>query len=350
MTLKQNSGQSGFTLIELMIGMLIGLVIVGAVVEVVMSSVIFFRTQSGLAKLQENARYATNFIAQDVRLSGYMGCDINATQVNVIADNSNAVPDELSFSQTLSGFDNVLVSSHTYGAGANIVTVDEGTDVLELKYASTRNICEIATHNTSSATFSCQSAHPFVKNTPLIATDCSQSAIFLQSNNSTTDINHGLMVGLNPKNCVANLGKGAAKCTAPPYQFTSGSIMALNSLVYFVAQNDLGQPALYRQTTSIDAAGALTNNPREIVEGVEDIQFLYGQDTTNDGAVNLYAPASAVDFAEVISLRVDILLRSIEDNLVDAPQTYDFSGRTIIATDRRLRKVVSTTIALRNRL
>lgn len=334
-------------MVELLIGMLIGLVIIGAVLEVMFSSLVFHRTQAGLARLQENARYAIGFVTQDVRLSSFLGCDINATKVNVIANNSNAVPAELNFATTLNGQDNV--AANTVYAG---LTVNVGTDVLSLKYASTKDICEIETHNSTNSTFSCYGTHPFVKNQPLLVTDCSHRAIFLQSNNdaanSTVNIEHQLMVGPAPKNCVNSLGVGTV-CLNPSYQFTSGSILALNSLAYFVAQNNLGQPALYRQQTSIDASGALVTQAREIVEGVENIQFLYGEDSNGDQSVNLYATVDKVDLDKVISLRVEILLRS-RDSLVDSPQNYFFAGSDVNSTDNHLRKVVSTTIALRNRL
>ncbi|HMR72841.1 MAG TPA: PilW family protein, partial [Candidatus Saccharibacteria bacterium] len=50
----------------------------------------------------------------------------------------------------------------------------------------------------------------------------------------------------------------------------------------------------------------------------------------------------------VFSVRISLVLRTADDNLVEAPQPYTINGVTTTPTDRRLRRVFTTTIALRN--
>jgi type IV pilus assembly protein PilW len=52
---------------------------------------------------------------------------------------------------------------------------------------------------------------------------------------------------------------------------------------------------------------------------------------------------------QVVSVRVSLLLRSEDDNLVDAAQVVAYNGGSFTAGDRRIRQVMTTTLAVRNR-
>ena len=95
-----------------------------------------------------------------------------------------------------------------------------------------------------------------------------------------------------------------------------------------------------------------TNNQNnDLIEGVEAIQFLYGEDTNGDHAVNDYVLANQVlNWEHVISVRVFLLITSLEDNLTAQPVAYLFNNITTLPTDHHLRRVFSETYALRNRL
>ena len=95
------------------------------------------------------------------------------------------------------------------------------------------------------------------------------------------------------------------------------------------------------------------------MEGIENIQVLFGEDTdaddegTNgDGTANryVYSDASGLDMDRVVSLRIFLLARSLNDNLTTEPSPYYFVDPVAITpTDKRLRKVFTTTITLRNK-
>ena len=65
---------TGLSLVELMVAMVIGLIIMFAVVQVFMASQAASRLSEGAARVQENARFALDFIERDVRMAGHMGC------------------------------------------------------------------------------------------------------------------------------------------------------------------------------------------------------------------------------------------------------------------------------------
>lgn len=100
-----------------------------------------------------------------------------------------------------------------------------------------------------------------------------------------------------------------------------------------------------------------------LVEGVENMQILYGENTTAapippaiptdaNFSADRYIPANLVgNWAEVVSVRVSVVMRTQENNLATAPQPYTINGALITppSTDLRLRRVFSTTVSLRNR-
>jgi type IV pilus assembly protein PilW len=92
-----------------------------------------------------------------------------------------------------------------------------------------------------------------------------------------------------------------------------------------------------------------TANP--LIEGVENMQILYGEDTDGDGSANYYVPADEiVNMDRVVAVRVSLLVRSLEDNLTAEPVPYTYNGATTTPTDRRLRRVFTSTFAMRNRM
>jgi len=76
----------GFSLVELMVAMALGLVIVGGVVSVLTANKRSYRTNEGLAQVQEAGRSAYELIARDVRQSGTTGCDNARKMTNVLTN------------------------------------------------------------------------------------------------------------------------------------------------------------------------------------------------------------------------------------------------------------------------
>ena len=60
---RANSSQRGFTLIELMIAMLIGVFLMAGIIQIFISAKQGYRLQENLSRLQENGRFAMDFLA-----------------------------------------------------------------------------------------------------------------------------------------------------------------------------------------------------------------------------------------------------------------------------------------------
>lgn len=64
----------GFTLIELMIALAVGLIVLGALVTVLFQTNQANRANTGAARIQENGRFALDLISRDLRLAGAQYC------------------------------------------------------------------------------------------------------------------------------------------------------------------------------------------------------------------------------------------------------------------------------------
>ena len=147
-----------------------------------------------------------------------------------------------------------------------------------------------------------------------------------------------------PCNAADDLGK----------TYTDAQVYPINTISYYVRTGAGGQPSLYRRVG--------TNDAQELVEGIENMQILYGVDTEfasppttpGYGVPNYYVSANNVtNMANVVSVRISLLARTIDDNLAAQPLAFNYPLPTNAATtptDRRIRRVFNTTIAVRNRL
>jgi type IV pilus assembly protein PilW len=66
--------ETGFTIIELLVAMAIGLVVLGALVTLLVQTNQANRINTGAARMQENARFALDLISRDLRLTGAQYC------------------------------------------------------------------------------------------------------------------------------------------------------------------------------------------------------------------------------------------------------------------------------------
>lgn len=342
-------GQKGFSLIELMVSLVIGLILVAAITQVFIGSKVTYSMQSALSKVQENGRFAMSFLARDLRQAGYSGCTKNSTFANTLRQNSTsgAIPSYLDFSEAVGGIDNV--SGVTY----NSITAVNNTDVVEVRFADNSNSCDVDKHNVSSANLHCTATNPFSVGDLLVVTDCKHAALFQKTGPTANNqiIVHNTGSSTEIGNCTKGLGTPVVcTTTGTEYPFNDGVVLQFIFYRYFIGTNDFGERALYRQSIQ-NSSGTTGTVSNELVEGIEDMQVLYGEDTSSDGTVNYYVPFDEIsDPEDIISIRVSILVRSIEDNIVQGTQNVSFNGTTTPYSDGRLRKVFTSTIALRNRL
>ena len=82
--------QYGFTLIELMVSLALGLIIMLAATQLFITNQLSFNLQRGMGNVQENGRFAIDYINSTVRSSEYAR-DTNVDEVGIITDSSELV-------------------------------------------------------------------------------------------------------------------------------------------------------------------------------------------------------------------------------------------------------------------
>ncbi|MEE4283768.1 MAG: prepilin-type N-terminal cleavage/methylation domain-containing protein, partial [Pseudomonadales bacterium] len=103
MRFKQS--QAGFSILELMISLLLGLVIIAGIVQLFVGNSRTYEIVTAQSRLQENARYSFDFITQAARDAGYFGCaPEDDFVINGLVGNWNQIP-EYDLSRPLDGFD-----------------------------------------------------------------------------------------------------------------------------------------------------------------------------------------------------------------------------------------------------
>ena len=126
----------------------------------------------------------------------------------------------------------------------------------------------------------------------------------------------------------------------------------MDAAAYYVGYNIDEQPALFRidltQGTATAAATVV-----ELVDGVENMQVLYGEDTDSDRVADRYISANQVTtWANIVSIRASLLMRSTESAADELDtKTYTLGENVTIdpQDSRDLRYVASSTVKLRNR-
>jgi len=344
--------QQGLSLVELMIALALSSALILGIFTVYMDSSQTSRMSTGLARIQESARIATDIMARDMRMVGFQGCaDPNSVTMNIIADNP---PTTDFFETTLRGWE---VADGTWADGSEFdgdpieSAAIAGSDVIVVQRGDTMEI-EL-TGNMSANNANIQVAGDdvdlFAQNDIVMISDCEAADLFRISSNPDS----GTWAHANNVNTTNRLGQA--------YQ-ASARIMRFSSTAYFVA--DTGRDdvrgadifALYRQTNNLDGTALA---PQEIVEGVENLQIEYGERLAS-GNIR-FRPADEVgDMGTVVALRLGMLI-SHADPVRDDDDAADYSlpGQVITAAsgggtvthpeDRRLRRTFTTTIMLRNR-
>lgn len=71
--------QTGLSLVELMVAIVVGLILVGGLIQVYLSTKQSYNAQEQLARMQESGRFAMDLITRDLRRAGYWGGNVDTS-------------------------------------------------------------------------------------------------------------------------------------------------------------------------------------------------------------------------------------------------------------------------------
>jgi len=397
------SKQRGLTLIELLIAMLIGTLLILGATSMFIANKRVYKEVDYQGRLAENARFAIEMITRDIRMAGFVGCAVQQevfNRLNVfigtaqnpqlllsyLSRNSGAVQaNAIEGSESggnwlpsgsgdaVAGGTAILTPDNrtaTFGA-MNPVTMIPNSDGFTVRFLEDTNTNLCADMTSVNANLNAQAETGaqipgglFIQGQIFAASDCEATNIFqLTANAPTTPfvLQHGVGGG-TPGNNAGTLSKQytipiAGDCDASPVD-----IHQFRARRYFVANDLDGNPGLYRQTFDVNSDMVPVNTtPMEfaerLIDGVENMQILYGEDTSGNRVPNAYQTAiNVVNWANVVSVKIAVLFATPDEDFSAPlnPDTYtllDVVGidPTPAVDDRRRRKVVEATISLRNR-
>lgn len=353
----------GFSLVELMVSLTIGLIILAAVAKIFATSRATYGYEEGMARVQENGRFAINFLEQDIRMAGYMGCN----SLSAIANSSN-INDMVSPANSLNTFSSGGLQGFSGSGGTWSpalpsffsglgITVQPNTDVIMIQRASALDTqlasstlptnANIQILNTSQLGQMTQSGQ-LGAGSVLMISDCKNADIFAATNfsNGTTKVTIAHSTTGNTANFLAHS------------YYNDAQIMLLISRAYYIATGASGEPALWRVDLSQTSGAAVK---QELVDGVESMKILYGEDTDGDGVANIYrTPANVTNWQNVVDVRLGLVTRT-PGNVDQNPDSKQYhllglsgSSGSLDAfgppNDKRRRWVFSSTIRVRNHI
>jgi len=341
--------QAGLSLIELMIAILIGLFLTAGLIELFTHSKQTYRVQDELSRLQENARFAMQTISRDLRMADFAGCRSNS-----LADAKNSIDVDHEHFNTNTDSVSSGLGGENGAAGASPAL--DSPDTLTIVNAFNTGLTVLDHGPLASDNITIGDGNSLEQGDIVLIADCEKADIFQVFNDPSTDnfITHVLgnfshgddPVEDEPGNinavdvCPPNPNPALNHCLSDTYQ-ASATIYKLITNTYTIDDGANGQSALFK-------------NGGELIEGIENLQVLYGEDTTPlDSNINpdYYVPAgtAGLNMDNVISVRVSILAVTAQDNLSTQAIPYTFNGETIIPADNRIRRVFTSTVNLRNR-
>ncbi len=362
---------SGFSLVELLIAMALGLILVTGMIAVFSGNKRTSELTSEMANMQESARFVLETISNDIRSAGFQGClgldhgsmdDLTNEQVignrgmyltaatgSIIMGPGNWQP------QPVGGF--VLPGSIVAVTGTHTISLQGGTenrvDLEEPMHDGTRPNPAIPLVLEKLAPFSANVG------SPVIIADCENSNLFtitdMQLVNDSWVISH-------------EASENTAGAFTQPFgnnnKLRQVSVTPYFNHIYFIGDagvlTEKGDriTSLYQQSYPFDP---VVNPPTELIQGIENMRVSFGIQDRNGQVQYVQANEPAYDPSAVVSVQIGLLMSSWDQIAsVDDENTYVLAGQQIPASalsvdgnthplDARFRLAFNTTVKVRNR-
>lgn len=364
----------GVSLIEMMIALAIGAFLILGLARVFSASRTAYQLSEGVSRVQENGRFAIDFIQRDLRMVGHMGCVNDQSHLQNVDALRNLVPaggSGVNFPFGIQAYEatktdattmNLGTAANTWSPGlpAEVTALGPlpGSDILQLRFLISEGapVSSITVSGTSSTInippgrWAALQRDGVAVPEMLGLADCSFVDLFLPSATNAT-------AGTVTVNAVLD------RYTPQPAGQTM--LYRLESVVYYVAAGTSGARSLWRARANTDGTYAAGE---ELVEGIESLQLQLGLDR-NSGTMPADSPSGYVDsfvapstisandepvWRSVGAVRIGVLASS--PNRAAAEQAVD--GRSVLgvtftpadANDNLYRFGYESTVALRNRL
>jgi type IV pilus assembly protein PilW len=311
--------QAGFTLIELMVSVVVGMVIVASLALLFANNSRARQEMEKTSQQIENGRYATQALRDDLRLAGYYGELNPKTLATPTAVPDPSLTDDASVSAALPlavqgyhfGKDSASYSTIPSAVSSLLTDRRANTDVLVVRRVST---CYSGPSTAESSCSSMDTASSKYFQTTLCSTHLT----------NITDASKTFVIGTD--NTVFTTTNTSVTAYTPTYFAqkdcsTAAVTRAFNLHIYYVANNDVSGDGI--PTLKMVSLGANSfSSPAAIAEGIETLQIEYGVDTTGDGAPDSWvtdpaagaatAAAAVTAWTQVTAVKIHVLARNAQ--------------------------------------
>jgi type IV pilus assembly protein PilW len=328
--------QAGFTLVELMIALTLGLLVVGAAIAVLLSNRQSYTTNNSLSQVQDNSRIAYELLARDIRETGLTGCGDPGRIANVLKDgpNNSGTDWYANIGNAVHGYDGSATDPAVQTGGSALQRVS-GTSSIQLVAADGAGV-SVASNDSTNAKISLNESSSNLVAGDIVVLCDPDHAVILQTTSytgtGTLSFNYAASTG-TPGNCSTGLGYPTV-CTSGgnPYAYQPNAMVAkLYVADWFLGYNKLGGKSLFRNAL-VNVGGVPTPTVQEMVRNVVDLQISYH--TT--GGASFGNAASVADWSTVDAVTLGLTLQGTSQNA---------------GTDLKpLARTVTTTVTLRNRV
>jgi type IV pilus assembly protein PilW len=376
---------AGVSLVEMMVALVIGMIIMLGVIQIFAASQTASRLSEGASRVQENARFAMDFLERDLRMAGHMGCVNDQAHIvknlgdpvnHMAASAATGSGSPLDFSVSIQGYEapntapgDALTLGGTWTAPAALPTSIStlvpapagGSDVLVLRFLGAEGV---PVNQISLAGGASTITGETDRMTRMTKDGVATPTLFGIADCGHADVFAGALTG----NQVKAAGVDLTRYTTQPTGQTM--LYRAESLVYYIGRNaTTGVNGLRRARA--DSTGGYTTN-EEVVEGIENLQLMFGLDTTPViglttppvGSVTQSAVASGVTTAtnaagagqwlRVGQVKVGLLAvspdRSSSVAATNRPSVLGVEFAPAATNDGRYRSGYEVSVALRNRL
>lgn len=292
----------GFTLVELMVALLLGLIVVGGAIAIFSSNKQTYVATENLGRVQENSRVAFELMARDVRESGGNACSKTIPVSNIL--NSPSAQWWSNWTDPIKGYGGTdTLGTPAFGTTSGLRV--SGTDAIELKSTSESGVTVVDQPSATSANFKVNTVdHGLQDDDIVIVCDYRQATMLQITNASSSSVTvvHNPGAG-TPGNCSKGMGFPPV-CTpnGTPYVFAPGAIIAkLHATRWYIGINPRGGRSLYQSTLNGAAVA-----PQEISEGVSNMALQYLLPNATDYVAAASVPATA--WKNVLAVRVILVM------------------------------------------
>ncbi|MBL6750109.1 MAG: PilW family protein [Nevskia sp.] len=379
----------GFSLVELMIAVTLGLLLIGAASAIFVGARNGYTATTSVSAQSDSARFSTDFLARALRSSGYIGCvqaplavdnfqnhtvidafALSGTGGNIIAGyeasstnpgQTYTLPATFAGDNTAADWTPNLPSGATYGLlGTAVGNAVQGSDVLVTYGTVNQPAVTVTSIGSTTVTVSLPSGYAtldqlFPAGTVAIISNCAVANAF-----QVTAVSNGTNTVTHAANSTMTMGNASATLSLT---FNAGAFLYVpTTSFYYIGLGSDGDAALFKSDLTLGSGGTGTYTmvATELVPDVENMQVLYGVKSTATGSVVEYvrgdqvtATCSDGTWNCVANVSVALLVSS-PTGAVPVPSsapTYSLLGTSITAPkDTRQRTVYQITAALRNSL